>query len=259
MKLFDTHCHLQARQLQPLKAVLARAAAAGVDRMLCCGTCEADWPDVARLAELPGVIPAFGIHPWYMRDRSGKWLDVLAGFLGNRAAAVGEIGIDHAVSVRNDAEQEEVFLAQWDLSVQLCRPVSMHCRKAWGRLLELLQRAGRHPVGFAIHSYSGPAELAGQLIGHGAFISFSGSITHDRNRRGRESVRIVPPDRLLLETDSPDLLPSGVVSAAAAGTPNEPANLHHVLRRIAALREEPEEFIATVTHANALRLLCGRT
>ena len=102
----------------------------------------------------------------------------------------------------------------------------------------LLEGLGGLPAGFVLHSYSGSSELVEQLAKLGAYFSFSGSITYHRNRRGHKAVMAVPPYRLLIETDSPDLmpvLPSSQPDDAAA--PNEPANLVHVLRKIAELRE----------------------
>ncbi|MBA4388101.1 MAG: TatD family deoxyribonuclease [Verrucomicrobia bacterium] len=261
MRFFDTHCHLQSLELvSTLDGVLERADSAGVTKMLCCGTAENDWAGVAAVcnrrkapdADTSTIIPAFGIHPWYMDGRSEKWREVLQDRLADPRAAVGEIGLDHAIEKRNDAEQEEVFLAQWDLSVQLRRPVSMHCRRAWGRLLELLPKLGRHPVGFVIHSYSGPADIVGKLVEYGAHLSFSGSITRLKNRRGHEAARAVPPDRLLVETDSPDLAP--VIPGRDPDAPNEPANITFVAAKLAELRNIAVEELSETTYTNACRL-----
>lgn len=255
MRLFDTHCHLQDERLLPaMDVVLARARGAGVDKMLCCGVTQADWPAVAQLAAGDeGIVPAYGLHPWYLKSRTAGWQEALAKMLENRRAAVGEIGLDHAMTERDDVDQESVFLAQWDLSVQLKRPVSMHCRKAWGRLLELLPRLGRHPVGFVIHSYSGAADVIGPLVSSGAYVSFSGSITRSGNRRGHAAVKVVPAERLLIETDAPDIMP--VIDGRVPDTPNEPANIVHVVRCIAGLRGMTEEQVAELTYENAARLL----
>lgn len=251
--LFDSHCHLQDERLAPiLDQALARAAAAGVGRLLCCGVREEDWKEVLALArERPGmVVPSLGLHPWRIAGRSPGWLDELERLLAGAPCGVGEIGLDHALEPRNDARQEEeVFLAQLRLARRLGRPVSVHCRKAWGRLLELLRNEGGAPDGGVIHSYSGAPDLIPALEAMGFYISFSGAITRAGNGRARRSLAAVSPDRLLIETDSPDLAPAGWPRAK----PNEPANLAGVLRAAAEVRGESEVDLAGRMWANAMR------
>lgn len=253
MRLYDSHCHLQDERLLPQAvAVLARARDAGVEGLLCCGSAEEDWADVAALAHVDGrIVPAFGLHPWYARDRTAQWLETLAGFLkAEPRAAVGEIGLDHALKERNDEEQGEVFLAQLRLACGMGRAVSIHCRRAWGQLMQYDAALRALPRGFAVHSYSGAKDLIAPLAQAGAFFSFSGSVTWSHNTRSHEACRNVPADRLLIETDAPDLMPS-----VAEGKPvNEPANLVCVLRKVAELRGETTEVVAEQTRANAWRL-----
>ncbi|HBA82497.1 MAG TPA: TatD family deoxyribonuclease [Verrucomicrobia bacterium] len=247
MNLFDAHCHLQDDQLLADRhGLMKRAGDAGVIRMVCCGSAETDWAQVLEIAaEFPvSVVPAVGLHPWYVRERSTGWLDRLSSMLRSTSAVVGEIGLDHALDDRDDAAQEEVFLAQLDLGRQLDRPVCVHCRKAWGRLTELLASFGRLPAGLMIHSYSGAADLIPALVRWNAYFSFSGSITFPNNRRGRQALAVVPEDRLLLETDAPDILPCPDEKTPEPFTPNEPANLPLILRQAALVRNVAEETLA---------------
>ncbi len=253
-RLFDAHCHLQDERLvADLPQVLERARAAGVGRLLCCGTREADWEAVRQLAKAhpDAILPSFGIHPWVLEGRSGQWAEVLASMLTSvPSAGVGEIGLDHAMTERRDTEQEEVFLAQLRLARKLKRPVSVHCRKAWGRLLELVKAEGGLAAGGILHSYSGPPDLVGELEALGFYLSFSGSVTRSGNQRGQRAAAAVSAERLLIETDSPDLAPVG-----AAGECNEPANLALVAEAVARLRNVSAETLAERTWANACRLL----
>jgi TatD DNase family protein len=247
MKLFDSHCHLQDDRLRSdLPGIINRADQAGVARMVCNGSAETDWPQVVELSQdYPGaVIPALGLHPWYVRERSPAWLNHLTKLLESSSAVVGEIGLDHALDERNDAEQEEVFLAQLDLSRQLGRPACLHCRKAWGRLLELLTPLGRHPTSMMIHSFSGAPDLIPTLTSLNVYFSFSGSLTIPNNRRSREALKAVPEDRLLIETDSPDIPPHPDDVTPAPMCPNEPANLPIVLREAARIRGMAVEALA---------------
>jgi TatD DNase family protein len=261
MRLFDAHCHLQDEKLLPrIDAAMERAGQAGVCGFCCCGASESDWPVVMTLASrFKQITPAFGLHPWYVARRTLDWQNVLRYYLTlESGSGVGEIGLDRAIEERNDAKQVEVFLAQLRLAKELGRPVTIHCRKAWDVVPALLEGIGGLPAGFVLHSYSGSSELVEPLTKLGAYFSFSGSITYHRNRRGHKAVMAVPPDRLLIETDSPDLLP--VVPLAQPGDAaahNEPANLVHVLRKIAELRKMPEDELAELTWKNAERVFAG--
>jgi len=258
MPLFDAHCHLQDARLFPhLDAAMERATAAGVAGLMCCGSCEQDWislPDIAR--RFPGVHLSYGLHPRYSGERSEHWLDSLASILTASSAAVGEIGLDHALDKSTFADQEFVFLAQIHLANELQRPVSIHCRRAWGRLMELLDSKGWPAHGFALHSYSGSSELVAPLVRRGAFFSFSGAITFEQNRKGREAMAAVPLDRLLIETDAPDLTPSlspvTTILRETDGHPiNEPAHLTAVLTAVAKVRNVPGQELAEITKRNA--------
>lgn len=251
MKLFDAHNHIQDERLWPdIDGVLRRAADAGVVKMGVKGCCEEDWLRVVELmGRYEGVVPSFGLHPWFIKERSGEWLQSLESLLLKFPhAAVGEIGIDHAVEDRNDEDQEQVFLQQLELAQTLNRPVSIHCRQAWGRLIALLDQLGDLPRGMLIHCFGGSAEIATELVKRGGFISFSGSITRPNAKKAGPAVRAVPDDRILIETDAPDLLPT-----TAVGPLNEPANVRLVLEKAAELRGIPEEELAELTYRNAAR------
>ena len=254
MLLFDSHCHLQDERLNSaIGEVVDRALAAGVSRMLCCGSAESDWETVKALStRYPAIVPGFGLHPWYVKQRSANWLGELEFLLANSpGAAVGEIGLDHARDERNDEEQAVVFLAQLRLARKLHRPVSIHCRKAWGEMVQILTTQCGLPDGGAVHSFSGSPAIIPQLQQLNVSLSFSGSITHDRNKRGRAS-SIAADDRfLLIETDSPDIAPAGMLGKA-----NEPANLVVVAETAARLRGCPVETIAEITNRNAAELFC---
>lgn len=230
--------------------VMERAVGAGVVAMGVKGCREADWLRVVGLMEgYGGIVPSFGLHPWFIADRSAAWAEKLeALLLRYPQAGVGEVGIDHAIEDRDDADQEAVFLAQLALARKLERPVSIHCRRAWGRLIELLDGFGELPRGMLIHCFGGSAEVATELVKRGAYISFSGSITRPNARKAGAAIRAVPDDRILIETDAPDLLP-----ATAEGELNEPANVRLVLAKAAELRRVPKQELAELTFTNAER------
>jgi TatD DNase family protein len=260
MKLFDCHNHIQDERIFPmLEKVMERARLAGVARMAIKGCCEADWPKVIEIANrYKNAHLAFGLHPWFIGGRSSQWFQTLEKLLTTYPqASVGEIGIDRALETRNDAEQEQVFLAQLEIARKFDRPATIHCRRAWGRLIELLDQFGELPRGMLIHCFGGSAEGATELVKRGAYISFSGSITRPNAKKAGPAIRAVPADRILIETDAPDIMPLNVDEASCLVAEdrllNEPANLRHVLAKAAELRGVSEESLAETTFRNAER------
>ena len=235
--LYDAHNHLQDERLKPhLPGIIQAAREEGIARMVVNGSSEADWPQVLALAkQYPQlVLPSFGCHPWYVKERSADWKKNLIHHLDEVPSAVGEIGLDKWIKDYDLAQQEDAFITQWRLAVDRNLPVSIHCLQAWGRLLEILQREPRLPRGFVLHSFGGPKEMISDLAGLGAYFSLPGYFMHARKEKQREAFRHVPKDRLLIETDASDqLLPEDrtpyPLTDQTSGKPiNHPANLRAV-------------------------------
>jgi TatD DNase family protein len=254
MRLFDAHSHLQdPRLLADVEGVIRRAGETEVERISCSGVAEDDWDTVRALASrFPQVVPGFGLHPLYVGDRTDGWLASLEGFLRYPGSTVGEIGLDNEEKGGNIEVQEAVFEQQLDLAGKLGRPATVHCRRAWGRLMTILRRRARFAPGMLIHSYSGPVELVAPLVELGAHFSFSGAITRDRNLKGGKAVQAVPLDRMLLETDAPDIMPQ-MSDRRLPEASNEPANLPHVLRAAAELRGMNANELAGIVWENSCR------
>lgn len=265
MNFYDAHNHLQDDRFGGRQAELVAASrAAGVACMVVNGSCEADWPQVAALArEFPDlVVPSFGYHPWYVGERTARWRETLLGFLdATPGAVIGEIGLDRWKPGLPYDGQEEVFLAQLRLAAERNLAASIHCLQTWGRLLELLRTTPRPARGFLLHSYGGPAEMVAPLAKLGAHFSFPGYFMHERKVRQREAFKLVPADRLLIETDAPDQLLPDAASAhpltdTRSGKPlNHPANLPAVYQFVADLRGEPLDTLAAQVEENFRRLV----
>lgn len=249
-RLFDSHCHLQDDRIADnLDTIMHRAEEAGVSAFLCCGSCEEDWLAVETVCrKYPGVFPAYGIHPWYIQERSPNWLDILEKYISSTDAAVGEIGLDHAITAQNHDEQAEIFRLQIRLANKYRRPVSLHCRKAWQAMADILEEEGGLVYGGAVHSYSGSAEFIPVLEKLGCYISFSCSVTRSGNKRARKACPAVSGPRLLIETDTPDIPPAG------ENPLNEPSNIRLVLKTVSELRGNSEDETAYLTFENARRL-----
>ena len=276
---FDAHNHLQDDRFGGAQEALLDAAVhAGVSRMVVNGACEEDWPAVLELGRgSPVVMPSFGLHPWYVHNRSPNWLSHLCQHLEACPSAVGEIGLDRWMLERPPpwlaanghsatampaslAEQEEVFVVQLRIAVEREVPVSIHCIQAWGRLHELLRAELRPARGFLLHSYGGPVEMIPTLAKLGAYFSYPGYFAHERKHRQRETFRHVPADRLLVETDAPDQLPPDAVNRyplfdGQTGKPiNHPANLPAIYAWLADFLGEGEELLRARVAENFQRL-----
>jgi len=242
--MIDAHNHLHDARLEPHRpAILAELARLGVTRAVVNGTREADWPAVAALAAAqPWIVPSFGLHPWHLAGRSPDWLARLRENLDALPrAAIGEIGLDRWIAGHDPEQQREVFTAQLALAAGRALPVTIHCLRAWGALWDLLRT---HPVpacGFLLHAYAGPGEMVRGFAARGAYFSFNASFLHDRKAARRAIFREIPLDRLLIETDAPDMLPPAERNPHplqdAAGAPiNHPANLSLAYTALAELR-----------------------
>ncbi|XP_008803332.1 uncharacterized metal-dependent hydrolase YabD [Phoenix dactylifera] len=286
VRLFDAHCHLQDPRIANVAPRLIRAALdSGVLRFAVNGVSERDWHIVKQMSdEYPCIVPCFGLHPWYVAERSPDWLRLLKDlFAATPAAAVGEIGIDKGSHAKNIefTEQVEVFRQQLELAKELRKPVSVHCVQAFGDLLEILQRTGPFPAGVVLHSYIGSAEMVSGLAKLGSYFSFSGHLTSMNMRKAKKMLKSVPMDRILIETDAPDglskwntdsllLVPeddstsqeqqnqygdsSSEATTLSKEALNHPANISNVLNYVAMLLEMPEEELAELSYQNATRV-----
>ena len=267
MELYDAHNHLQDERLGTNPAELVAAAVSeGIVKMVVNGSCEEDWPAVLSLARhFSQVLPSFGYHPWYVKERTSEWREVLVQFLDQTPSVIGEIGLDRWIKDHDLADQEEVFVWQLRLAAERDLPVSIHCLRAWGRLLELLQAGPLPQRGFLLHSYGGPEEMIVPLARLGAYFSIPGYFAHEMKSRQRETFRHVSPDRLLIETDAPDqLLPDErnrhPLSDPLTGKPlNHPANIRAIYGFTAELLGESVESLASRVAENFHRLFGSRS
>lgn len=256
MRLFDVHTHMQdSRFDHSLEDVIERANRAGVKKIISCGVHEGDWEKLTAISKkYPFIIPAYGLHPWFVSSRTTHFLFDLERIISQTDASVGEIGLDRLVQASDPDEQKNIFLQQLRLSKKYKRPVSLHCRKAWGLMADILKAEGGLPFGGVIHSYSGSKDMVKIFEAMGAYISFSGSVTRPDNKKTRAAVKVVSEERLLIETDSPDILPTCVCEGL-----NEPGYLKHILSEVAFLRNVDKSNIAAKIYENSERLFLQKS
>ncbi len=246
MSFYDAHNHLHDTRLAPfLDSILQRLDQLPLRGAVVNGTCQADWPQVAALAARhPWIVPSFGLHPWHVHTRSGDWLSQLVGHLDSHPrAAVGEIGLDRWIQPHHLPTQAEVFLAQLLIAAERDLPVSIHCLKAWGALQDILRTSPLPKRGFLLHAYGGPIEMLAPLVDLGAYFSFSPYFLHARKSAQRVVFAAIPAERLLIETDAPDMAPPEALNRFPLtalddpGTPlNDPSNLLAAYEGLADIR-----------------------
>lgn len=258
--IYDAHCHLQdSRLAADLAPILDAVESLPIRKAVVNGTRPEDWQAVAGLShKRHWIIPFYGLHPWYVNQASDHWRALLEHFLRAAPAGVGEIGLDKWVQGCDFAKQEEAFLWQLRLAAELRRPVAIHCLKAWGPLLDILQQV-KPAAGFLLHSYGGPAEMIRSFAELGGYFSISGYFAQARKSKQRDVFRTVPLNRILVETDAPDMAgPDELQPYKLFGREgemlNHPANLGAIYTFAAALYNIPVEEFALQLESNFQRL-----
>jgi TatD DNase family protein len=254
----DAHNHLQDARLGERAACIASMKQAGISRCVVNATHEADWLDVANLADAEPdfVVPAFGIHPWHAHTAGPEWLANLRNLLKNYpAAGIGECGLDGWISQPPLAVQLPIFTAQVSMAREMDRPLTIHCLKAWTALFQGFDETPPPPR-FLMHSFGGSIEVARRLLRLGAYFSFSGYFLTARKSAVCEVFRQLPKDRILLETDAPDMLPpQEAISHPLANGHNHPANLAAIGTAFAAILGMPVAELAEISRDNTGRWL----
>ena len=260
--LLDAHNHLHDARLLPWRSeILAELPALGIRRAVVNGKREADWPEVAALAaQVPWVLPSFGLHPWHVNERTSAWRENLVQFLdAHPGAGIGEIGLDRWIEGHDPVAQAECFRAQLAIAAERNLPATIHCIRAWGALWDIIRESAVPARGFLLHAYGGPAEMVAGFLSRGAYFSFPPYFLHERKSAQREIFRTLPADRILVETDAPDLAPPPErnphpLTGENGKTLNHPANLVLACDALAKIRGMSREALAITVKKNAARL-----
>jgi TatD DNase family protein len=258
LRLQDAHLHLQSPLLMADgDAIVQQAKAAGISQMVVNGTSPLDWDDVSELAirhpEI--IIPSFGLHPWKTPLSNDRWQELLIEKLDSHPnACIGECGLDRWMKGLDCDTQEQAFIFQLKLASERNLPITIHVLKAWGWLLDVLKQVPTPARGFLLHSFSGSTEIAQQLVKNGAYFSFSGYFLQPRKVRVQDTFRKLPRERVLIETDAPDMPPPPQwVDYKLENQANHPANLASIFAGFSDVLAENKETLAEQLELNFQR------
>jgi TatD DNase family protein len=247
----DTHCHLFLLSDEPAAAVRA-ANEAGVSALICVGIDPESSRRSAELAEtFRGVFATAGMHPHTASELDETAGAIIEELLSNRhVVGVGETGLDRYRKLSPPEDQERALRLHVALSREHAKPLVIHVRDAWPRILEVLDEERAERV--VMHCFSGDSEIARECVSRGYFLSFAGNLTYPANEEMRNAARCAPMDRLMVETDSPFLSPQ-----SRRGRENAPAFVVSVVEEIARVRGETVENVSSAVGANARNAFPG--
>ncbi|MAO60584.1 MAG: hydrolase TatD [Alcanivorax sp.] len=248
--LVDSHCHLDRLNLDAyegdFQAMMAATRADGISHMLCIGVDLETFPRVRELAERHDDVHAtVGVHPLYKDSREPDADELVRLADHPRVVAIGETGLDYFYAKEERDWQRKRFVAHIQAARRTGLPLVIHTRGAKDDTLALLREHGGGEVRGVLHCFTEDTDMAEQAMAMGFYISISGIVTFRNAEALRDTVRALPVERLLIETDSPWLAP-----VPFRGKPNEPRHVARVAECVADLKGLPVAELARVTRDN---------
>lgn len=253
MSLIDSHCHLNYEGLAERQdEVLQAARMRGVRGFLNISTRQKEWADVVGVSDRhDDVWASIGVHPHEADAHPDLGAAVLIEAAGHpRVVAIGECGLDYYYDKSDRAAQRERFLAHIDAARATGLPLVVHTRDAEEDTADILTReVEKGGVTGVLHCFTGSADLARTALDLGFYVSLSGIVTFKNAKELQETAKIIPQDRLLVETDAPFLAP-----VPHRGQTCEPAFVADTAAFLSDLRDEPLDELSAATTANFFRL-----
>ena len=251
--LIDSHCHLNYKGLvEQQQAVLARARAGGVGGFLNISTRQREWADIIALADQePDVWASVGIHPHEADEHADMGEGVLLAAAEHpRVVAIGETGLDYYYDNSDRATQQALFRTHIAVSRAIGLPLIVHTRDAEDDTRRILaEEMGKGVFPALIHCFTASAQFAQDVLDLGLYISLSGIVTFKNAKDLQDIAKVIPEDRMLVETDAPFLAPM-----PHRGKVCEPAFTADTARFVATLRGVSEASLAEATTRNFFRL-----
>jgi len=245
----DTHCHLDFPEFdQDRDEVIKNARAQGVEYIINVGSSlEGSLRSLDLARQYAQVYATVGIHPHEadsFNDQAEDQIKELA--KEKKVVAIGEIGLDYYRNFSGPQNQLALFLAMIGLAKDCGLPMVIHCRQAQDEVLKILKEAS--PVRAVVHCFSGDKNFMDECLSLGFYISFTCNVTYKKAQNLRDLIKLIPLDRLMLETDAPYLSPE-----RARGQRNAPFNVKTLAEEISSIREISLEEVGRVTSDNAMK------
>ena len=247
MELIDTHCHLTFEPLAgDVENVIARSIAAGVTGWITIGTDTQHNQKAIELANrYENLYAAVGIHPHDAKDvTAGDMAELKKLAQDLKVVAIGETGLDFHHNFSDRTSQQRIFVEQLKIAQELNLPVVIHCREAFDETIKTLEQFGQELRKIVFHCFSGSAEQAKMVLTRGWNISLTGVVTFKNANKTREVAKLVPVERLMIETDCPYMSPEPMRKQKV----NEPALMIHTAKCIAEVKNmDLDSFAEAVT------------
>jgi TatD DNase family protein len=247
MNLIDTHCHLTLEQFGgDVNGVIQRSIAAGVRGWITVGTDLADSKKAVEVADkFENMFAAVAIHPHEAKSADEQIITQLKELASNKkVVAIGETGLDYHYNFSTPQQQRDCFIRHLEIATEMNLPVIIHSREAFDDTMEILEGNSAGIKKIVFHCFSGSVEQAKIVPDKGWYISLTGVVTFKNANKTREVAKVVPIERLMIETDAPYMSPEPMRKQKV----NEPALLVHTAKFIAELKEmELTEFAEQVT------------
>jgi len=250
--LIDSHSHLEMDDFEKdLEEVISRAKVSGIGYIFTVGTEKKDWNRTIEIVNShPSIYGILGVHPHNAKEIDHETYPTLKQLCQQeKVKAYGEIGLDFFRNLSPRDVQLKRFREQIGLAKELQLPIVVHDREAHRETLEILKSEKAEECGGIIHCFSGDYEMAKACMDMGFFISVPGSITYKNSEDYRETIKRIPLESLLIETDAPFLTP-----VPFRGKRNEPSYVRYTAQKVAEIKKVPFEKVAEVTTENALRV-----
>ena len=251
--LIDTHSHIDMDNYKDrFDEVIAEAKDFGVEKIVIPGVAPSGFKRIVELCEkYENIYGAVGVHPEDLAAFDADAESLIREYLKHpKIVAVGEIGLDYYWDKSQIERQKEIFEKQILIAKEIGKPVLVHDREAHFDTLEILKKTKASDVGVVMHCFSGSPEFAMECVREGFYIALGGVVTFKNAKKVKEVAKIVPLERLLLETDAPYMTP-----VPYRGKENQPAYVKFVAEEIANLRGVSFDEVANATCENAKKLL----
>jgi len=253
MTYIDTHSHYDDEKFaQDVDELLPRLHEGGMEACITCATdfktCE---KTLALMKRFPFVYGAMGVHPHEVGKLSVDDMDAIFAYATchDKVVAVGEIGLDYHYDFSPRDVQQDFFYEQCALAVELGLPVIVHSREAMQDTYDVIEEFAQADLTGVIHAYTGNLEMAQRFVDLGFYLGIGGMVTFPDVKKILRTVKEIPLEHLLLETDCPYLAP-----VPKRGERNDSGNIPYIINKIAELKEITPEEVAKVTTENAKRL-----